>query len=62
MTRSGHLARRCCRAGVFVEPTSAAAHAGLAQSAVGGAAGTVVLALTGHGLKSTGPLSEILGT
>ena len=49
--------------GVFVEPTSAAAHAGLARSAVArDATGIVILALTGHGLKSTGPIGEILGT
>jgi threonine synthase len=49
--------------GIFVEPTSAAAHAGLARSAVARAANeTVVLALTGHGLKASGPIGEILGT
>ena len=49
--------------GVFVEPTSATAHAGLARSAVArDATGTVILAMTGHGLKSTGPIGEILGT
>jgi threonine synthase len=49
--------------GTFVEPTSATAHAGLARSAVAGdATGTVVLAMTGHGLKATGPIGEILGT
>ncbi len=49
--------------GIFVEPTSAAAHAGLARSGVArGATGTVVLAMTGHGLKSTGAIGEILGT
>jgi threonine synthase len=49
--------------GVFVEPTSAAAHAGLARSAAArDAAGTVVLALTGHGLKASGAVGEILGT
>jgi threonine synthase len=48
--------------GVFVEPTSAAAHAGLARSTIGDTAGTVVLAMTGHGLKATGPIAEILGT
>ena len=47
--------------GLFVEPTSAAAHAGLARSAVVGAAsGTVIVAMTGHGLKATGPIAEIL--
>ena len=48
--------------GVFVEPTSAAAHAGLARSTIGDTAGTVVLAMTGHGLKATGPIEAILGT
>jgi threonine synthase len=48
--------------GIFVEPTSAAAHAGLARSAAGQATGTVVLAMTGHGLKASGPIGEILGT
>jgi threonine synthase len=48
--------------GVFAEPTSAAAHAGLAVSRIAAAAaGTVVVALTGHGLKSTGAIGEILG-
>jgi threonine synthase len=49
--------------GIFVEPTSAAAHAGLATSKVAsGATGTVVVAMTGHGLKSTGPISDILAS
>ena len=49
--------------GLFVEPTSAAAHAGLARSAVAGdTSGTVILAMTGHGLKATGPIGEILAT
>jgi threonine synthase len=45
--------------GVFTEPTSAAAHAGLALAGddVGG---TTVVALTGHGLKAAGVLSEVL--
>lgn len=48
--------------GLFVEPTSATAYAGLARSGVAGdATGTVVLAMTGHGLKATGPISEMLG-
>ena len=48
--------------GLFVEPTSAAAYAGLTRSAVArDVQGTVVLALTGHGLKATGPIGEILG-
>ncbi len=46
--------------GLFVEPTSAAARAGLARSSRLGE--TVVLALTGHGLKATGPISEVLNT
>ncbi|MEP6637706.1 MAG: pyridoxal-phosphate dependent enzyme [Chloroflexota bacterium] len=48
--------------GVFVEPTSAAAHAGLARSDVADATGTTVVALTGHGLKASGPIGEILGS
>jgi threonine synthase len=45
--------------GIFTEPTSAAAHAGLALAgdAVGG---TTVVALTGHGLKAAGVISEVL--
>ena len=46
--------------GLFVEPTSAAAHAGLARSSK--LDETVILALTGHGLKATGPISEALRT
>lgn len=46
--------------GLFVEPTSAAAHAGLARCSTEGE--TVVLALTGHGLKATGPIMEVLDT
>lgn len=46
--------------GIYVEPTSAAAHAGLARSTVGGGPGTVVVAMTGHGLKASGPIGEIL--
>ena len=48
--------------GVFVEPTSAAAYAGVARS-VGGddPGGAVVVGLTGHGLKAAGPIGEILG-
>jgi threonine synthase len=48
--------------GIYVEPTSAAAHAGLARSAHGGDPGTVVVAMTGHGLKAAGPIGEILAT
>ena len=49
--------------GLFVEPTSAAAHAGLARSAVADdTSGTIILAMTGHGLKATGPIAEILAT
>jgi threonine synthase len=47
--------------GVFVEPTSAAAHAGLARAAFGDS-GTVILAMTGHGLKASGAMGEILAT
>lgn len=46
--------------GLFVEPTSAVAHAGLARSSRVGE--TVILALTGHGLKATGPITEVLNT
>jgi threonine synthase len=48
--------------GIFVEPTSAAAHAGLARAGIGDPSGTVVLALTGHGLKASGAINEILAT
>jgi hypothetical protein len=35
----------------------------LARSAVAGdTSGTVILAMTGHGLKATGPIGEILAT
>lgn len=49
--------------GLFVEPTSAAAHAGLARatSAVRGGGETAVVALTGHGLKAAATIGEILG-
>lgn len=50
--------RRLLTAGLFVEPTSAAAHAGLAKVAQPDE--TVVLALTGHGLKAVAALSELL--
>lgn len=52
--------RRLLAEGLFVEPTSAAAYAGLARSTNLGR--TVVVALTGHGLKATGPISELLST
>jgi threonine synthase len=48
--------------GVFVEPTSAAAHAGLARVDHGDASGTIVIAMTGHGLKASGAIVEILAT
>ena len=54
-------ARRCSAQGLFVEPTSAAAHAGLARFDRREAGRIVVVALTGHGLKATGPIGEILG-
>lgn len=44
--------------GLFVEPTSAAAHVGLALATSHDE--TVVVALTGHGLKATAPIREIL--
>jgi threonine synthase len=52
--------RRLLAQGLFVEPTSAVAYAGLARSADAG--GTVVVALTGHGLKATEPISDVLNT
>ena len=52
--------RRLLAQGLCVEPTSAAAYAGLARLAKPGE--TVVVALTGHGLKATGPIRELLGT
>ncbi len=52
--------RRLLAQGLFVEPTSAAAYAGLARLAKPGK--IVVVALTGHGLKATGPISELLST
>jgi threonine synthase len=54
--------RRLFAQGLFVEPTSAAAHAGLARSGAGAETGTVVLAMTGHGLKATGTVGEVLAT
>ena len=48
--------------GIFVEPTSAAAHAGLVRAGLGDGSATVVLAMTGHGLKASGAISEILAT
>ena len=47
--------------GLFVEPTSAAAHAGLSRVTVEHGSGPIVVAMTGHGLKATGPIGEILG-
>jgi threonine synthase len=44
--------------GLFVEPTSAAAHAGLAKVATAGE--TVVVALTGHGSKAAATISDLL--
>jgi len=44
--------------GIFAEPTSAAAHAGLAVAR--DLDGTTIVALTGHGLKAAGVLSEVL--
>lgn len=44
--------------GLFVEPTSAAAHVGLAR--IGDRDETVVVALTGHGLKAAGPIGDLL--
>jgi threonine synthase len=50
--------RRLLAEGLFVEPTSAAAHAGLTKVAEPGE--TVVIALTGHGSKAAAALSELL--
>ena len=48
--------------GLFVEPTSAVAHAGYARSLVAReATATVILAMTGHGLKATAAIEEMLG-
>jgi len=44
--------------GIFAEPTSAAAHAGLALA--GDVDGTTIVALTGHGLKAAGVVSALL--
>ena len=44
--------------GLFVEPTSAAAYAGLARATQPGE--RVVIALTGHGLKAVGAISELV--
>ena len=44
--------------GLFVEPTSAVAHAGLAL--IGGRDETIVVALTAHGLKAAGPIRDLL--
>lgn len=44
--------------GIFAEPTSCAAHAGLAMA--GDLPGTTVLALTGHGLKAAAAITELI--
>ena len=45
--------------GIFTEPTSAAAHAGLALA--GDLGGTTIVALTGHGLKASGAIADLAG-
>ena len=50
------------RDGIFAEPTSAAAHAGLVRLVQGrDLPGTTVIALTGHGLKAAAAIAEVLG-
>jgi len=44
--------------GIFVEPTSAAAHAGLAR--LPGDDATIVIGLTAHGLKAVGAIGDLL--
>jgi threonine synthase len=56
----GTLARR----GFYVEPTSAAAAAGLSRLLISGAIGkdqTTVLVLTGSGLKASERIGQLLG-
>jgi threonine synthase len=50
--------RRLLGQGLFAEPTSAVAIAGLAR--LGPADGIVVVALTGHGLKAAGAIGDLL--
>ena len=50
--------RRLLGQGLFPEPTSAAAFAGLAR--LGPGDGIVVVALTGHGLKAAGAIGDLL--
>ncbi|MNC96828.1 Threonine synthase [compost metagenome] len=60
VTALGALAR----SGLYVEPTSAAAAAGLSQLVRGGAVHrdeTTVLVLTGSGLKASEGIGELLG-
>jgi threonine synthase len=51
--------RRLLDEGVFVEPTSAAAYAGLVR--LEGGQETIVLGLTAHGLKAAAAIAEITG-
>jgi threonine synthase len=51
--------RRLLAQGLFVEPTSAAAHAGLIRQ--GRRNETIVLGLTAHGLKAAAAIDEITG-
>jgi threonine synthase len=50
--------RRLLAGGLFVEPTSAAAYAGMAQATLPNE--RIVVALTGHGLKAVGAISELV--
>jgi threonine synthase len=53
------------RQGLFVEPTSAAAHAGARRLVTDGLVGprdAVAIALTGHGLKAAAALAELTGS
>jgi threonine synthase len=50
--------RRLLAEGLFVEPTSATAHAGLAK--LGAIQGTTVLGMTAHGLKTAGAIDELV--
>jgi threonine synthase len=46
--------------GLFVEPTSATAHAGMAR--LGGDHATIVLAMTAHGLKAADAVGDVIAT
>jgi threonine synthase len=56
--------RGLARRGLYVEPTSAVAAAGLSRLLASGAIGrheTTVLVLTGSGLKASATIGELLG-